>query len=188
MQVIGGIASGISIAVPAGDSVRPTSSSAKKALFDSIANFKDTIVADIFAGSGALGLEAASRGARHVIFIESVPKNCAIISKNAEKVTKAGAEFKIELIKSDIFHLFRRPPAISSPEIVFSDPPYADSVDFMGKLFRNANFAEWARNSLLVWETPDFKVNLDGAIVDSLWTARKIRNFGGKNFVYLGIK
>ena len=185
MQIISGKASGIKILVPHGDSVRPTSASARKALFDSVANFADITVADIFSGSGALGLEAASRGASEIIFIEISPKNCAMIRENIEKVLKAGAVFRHQIIKSDIFSLFRKRPLIPGPYIIFSDPPYADSVEYLGKLLKNADFAEWAAKSTLIWETPDFRADFTGAINNSLWKLEKIKKFGGREFLFL---
>lgn len=187
MQIIGGRASGIRILVPHGDSVRPTSGAARKALFDSVANFADIAVADIFAGSGALGLEAASRGAAEVTFIEIYPKNCAMIRENIEKVLKAGAAFRHQIIKSDVFSLFRKTPSIPSPDIIFSDPPYADSVESLEKLLKNANFAEWAAKATLIWETPDFKSDFTEAINGSLWKLDKIKKFGGREFLFLKI-
>ena len=188
MQIISGKASGIKILVPHGDSVRPTSGAARKALFDSVANFADLTVADIFSGSGALGLEAASRGATEVIFIEIYPKNCVLIRENIEKVLKAGADFRHQIIKSDIFSLFRKRPLIPSPDIIFSDPPYADSVEYLGKLIRNANFAEWAAKAVLIWETPDFKSDFSEAINNPLWKLEKIKKFGGREFLFLSIR
>ena len=72
MNVISGIAKGIVLETPKGLSVRPTAARAKKSLFDSYRNWTGKTVVDLFAGTGAFGIEAASRGAANVYFIEKM--------------------------------------------------------------------------------------------------------------------
>lgn len=184
MRIIGGVASGIEIRVPKNGSVRPSSASARKALFDSIANFRGLLVADLFAGSGGLGIEAASRGAAGLIFIEELRANCEVIRENCEKAKKAGAVFDLTIICSDLKRYFRSHASIPPPDIVFADPPYSESLDLMLELLKNANFAEWTRKALLVWESPDDKSPQIAQVHERGWKKLCIRKFGGKNFIF----
>jgi len=91
MRIVAGAAKGRRLAVPP-QGVRPTPDRVREALFSSLADsILDAHVLDLFAGSGALGLEALSRGARHVTFVEQNPKTAAILSRNIDTVALAGA-------------------------------------------------------------------------------------------------
>ena len=68
MEIISGLARGVQLTVPPGETVRPTAARARKALFDSLGDLAGTRVADLCAGAGGLGLEAASRGAAEAVF------------------------------------------------------------------------------------------------------------------------
>ena len=68
MNIISGIARGVKLEVPKGLEVRPTAARARKSLFDSVRVFKNLTIVDLFSGVGALGLEAASRGAKRSLF------------------------------------------------------------------------------------------------------------------------
>ena len=85
-----------------------------------LGTFEDLRVADLFAGSGALGFEALSRGAESVTFVESDARAAAAIRRNAEKL---GASGRIELIAGSALALPRREPF----DLIFADPPYATS-------------------------------------------------------------
>ncbi len=85
MRIISGWAKGRKLIAPPGRTnfIRPTSDRAREALFNILGKqVEDTLVLDLFAGTGALGLEAMSRGARHVVFIDNHPQALAIIKKN----------------------------------------------------------------------------------------------------------
>ena len=185
MQIIGGIASGIRLAVPKGVQVRPTLARSRKSLFDSLGSFAGLVIADFFAGTGAVGLEAASRGASEVWFLESEFKNCKIITENIAKVAKAGAEAEMKVLCSNVLHSYLR---ISHADIVFADPPYADSEEMLKKLLSDAKFAEWAANTLLVWELPGSRrlEIINGILAASgMWKSVKRRSFGETEFLFL---
>src|SRR5579884_3034537 len=120
MRIISGEWRGRTIEAPSGQSTRPTGDRVRETLFSMLASrigsFEDLRVADLFAGSGALGFEALSRGAASVTFVESDPDAAAVIRRNAEKL---GASVQIlsgsalALPRSEPFHL------------IFADPPYA---------------------------------------------------------------
>jgi 16S rRNA (guanine966-N2)-methyltransferase len=185
MQVIGGTASGIHLTVPKGFLVRPTLGRSRKSLFDSMGSFAGLEVADFFAGTGAVGLEAASRGASKVWFLESESKNCKIITENIAKVAKAGVESEMKIICSNALHSYLRIP---HADIVFADPPYADSEEMLGKFLSDAKLAEWAADSLIVWELPNSRrlEVINGILTGSqMWKSAKRRRFGETEFLFL---
>ena len=120
MRIIAGIAKGMVLAVPRGDDVRPTSDRVRGAIFSSLgARVVDATVLDLYAGTGALGFEAASRGAQSVTFVdrsvESIQKNLAVFQKYRN------SEF--EILRGDVMtHLKKMGRQFS---LVFADPPYA---------------------------------------------------------------
>ncbi len=180
MQIISGIAKGIMLSVPHGMGVRPTAARSRKALFDSLSDFSGLSVVDLCAGSGGLGLEAASRGAKSVIFIEKSQRHCRILEENIEKVKKAGVDCKLRIIRGSATSssLLEQFP---SPDIIFADPPYAMSEEFFTKLVKDKTFAEWGKNARLVWELPD-KKGL-GFANTGLWKQESVRKFGSTEFL-----
>lgn len=120
MRIIAGKWRGRPLASPAGDNTRPTADRVRETLFSMLASrigsFEELNVADLFAGSGALGLEALSRGAARATFVESDSNAAAVISKNADKL---GAS--IDILRSSALALPRREPF----DLVFADPPYS---------------------------------------------------------------
>jgi 16S rRNA (guanine966-N2)-methyltransferase len=120
MRIIAGKWRGRPIEAPPGMATRPTADRVRETLFSMLASrlgsLEDLRVADLFAGSGALGLEAVSRGARTATFVESDSKAGAVIRRNAEKL---GASF--QLLAGSALALPRSDPF----ELVFADPPYA---------------------------------------------------------------
>lgn len=184
MQIVSGIAGGIKLTVPKGLAVRPTSVRARKALFDSISDFEGKIVVDLFSGSGALGLEAASRGAEQVILVEQERRHCKAIEENIEKVRKAGVKCNIELVNADASNCFAFCRAGVAPDYIFADPPY----DASGKLFLeitgNQVFTNWAGNAVMIWEFPH-EGDLDGSFLKSKsWNTKTRRSFGGTTFIF----
>ncbi|OGV37043.1 MAG: hypothetical protein A2X48_04320 [Lentisphaerae bacterium GWF2_49_21] len=185
MQIISGIASGIQLSVPKGLSVRPTVGRSRKSLFDSIGSLSGCSVADFFAGSGALGLEAASRGAENVYFLESDQRNCRIISENIAKVAKSGVTSEMKVICSDVLYGYGRlPPA----DMIFADPPYDITVDMLSRLLSDAKFAEWAGSAVLIWELPDDSRagEINNLLLENKgWKILKKRRFGDADFLFL---
>ena len=129
MRIVGGKHRGRRIEAPPGLEVRPTSDRAREALFnilihghlaaDGTSPLPGARVLDAFAGSGALGLEALSRGAGHALFIESDAKACAAIRANAKAL---GETANTTVMPGDAT---KPPPCPGAPcGIVFLDPPY----------------------------------------------------------------
>lgn len=120
MRIIAGKWRGRTIDAPPGDDTRPTADRVRETLFSMLTSrlgsFEDLRVADLFAGSGALGLEALSRGVGSATFVDSNSKAAAAIRANAGKL---GAE--VQLLQCSALSLPRSAPF----DLVFADPPYA---------------------------------------------------------------
>jgi 16S rRNA (guanine966-N2)-methyltransferase len=122
MRIIAGEWRGRVIEAPPGDATRPTADRVRETLFSMLTSrlgsFEDLRVADLFAGSGALGLEALSRGAASATFVEKDAKAAAIIKRNADKLA---AGDRIRVLSSSALVLPRSDPF----DLVLADPPYA---------------------------------------------------------------
>jgi len=122
MRIIAGEWRGRPIAAPAGDATRPTADRTRETLFSMLVSrlgsFEELRVADLFAGSGALGLEALSRGAAHVTFVENDMAAVKVIQAN---LAKLGAADRAEVRLASALKL---PP--SAPfDLILADPPYS---------------------------------------------------------------
>jgi len=119
MRVIAGSAGGVRLAVSK-RGVRPTMDRVKAAIFSSLG---DTIIGasvlDLFAGSGALGIEALSRGASSVLFLEEDRHSIEVIEKNLAKTRLEG-----RVRRQDVFDFLRISSGIAKFRVVFADPPY----------------------------------------------------------------
>ena len=91
MRIIAGIRKGHRISAPRGESTRPTGDRVREAAFNLIGPVDDAVVLDLFAGSGAMGIEALSRGAETAVFVESDSAACRAIDRNLEKLRLTGA-------------------------------------------------------------------------------------------------
>jgi 16S rRNA (guanine966-N2)-methyltransferase len=121
MRIIAGEWRGRAIEAPPGRGTRPTADRVRESLFSMLASrlgsFEDLRVADLFAGSGALGLEALSRGAAAATFVEAERDAVAAIRRNADKL---GASERVRIVIGSALALPRSEPF----ELIFADPPY----------------------------------------------------------------
>jgi 16S rRNA (guanine966-N2)-methyltransferase len=121
-RIIAGTAGGRRIEVPAGEATRPTTDRVREALFSTLearGAVRGARVLDLFAGSGALGLEAASRGAAEVVMIESARAAAEVARRN---VVVVGAARSVVVLSSVERYLTGRSPR--SADLVLADPPY----------------------------------------------------------------
>jgi 16S rRNA (guanine966-N2)-methyltransferase len=125
MRVIAGTAKGRGLArVPPG--VRPVSDKVREGLFSSLGDrVEGARVADLYAGTGALGIEALSRGARDAHFVERDPRALAAIGENLDRTGLAPQGI---VVRSDVRRYLRR-AGTPGFDLVFLDPPYDESVD-----------------------------------------------------------
>ncbi|WP_433433610.1 16S rRNA (guanine(966)-N(2))-methyltransferase RsmD [Nonomuraea sp. CA-141351] len=129
-RIIAGTAGGRRLAVPPGRGTRPTSDRAREGIFltlDSLYGLDGARVLDLYAGSGAIGLEALSRGAKEAVLVESDPKAVRTIKANVQTLGLEGAR----VIADKVVRVLGKTPddlGKESPyDIVFADPPYATS-------------------------------------------------------------
>jgi len=157
MRIISGLAGGIQLKAPRGDAVRPTADRVKESLFASLGPLDGLRVVDLFSGTGALGLEALSRGASAVALVERDRHALACLRENAERVCRSiGTPCgELRILAADVASVPRRLQDWSrSVDILLADPPYRpDPHEFGGAaLLQDAAFAEWAGGALLVLE------------------------------------
>jgi 16S rRNA (guanine966-N2)-methyltransferase len=125
MRVIGGSARGRSLKLPKELDIRPTADRVREAMFDVLAHLdlvEGATVADLFAGSGALGIEAASRGASSVVFVESDRVATAAIQANLDS-TRVAEDTTCRVVRSDALSWCRADR--EHFDVAFLDPPYA---------------------------------------------------------------
>lgn len=156
MRISGGAARGIPLVVPKGDAVRPATDGMRQAVFSSLG---ERVVSarflDLFAGSGAYGLEALSRGARGGVFVEQNAKAAACVRQNITAVCKSlsRATDDLTVIQNDA----RAVPLGSDevPDLVFIDPPYEIITAIAPALFaRLAAVLAPKPDAIVVFELP----------------------------------
>ena len=123
IQILGGKFKGRKLKVPAENITRPTSVVLRRKIFDANQSMENILFIDLCAGSGAMGLEAASRGAEKVIFIESNPKASIILKQNVLHLTGQSKAITIEM-KDAIAWLKNYKFQRETETILFFDPPY----------------------------------------------------------------
>lgn len=158
-RIIAGSRGGRRLVVPAGAATRPTTDRVREAVFSAIAAWAGTAAeppaealqgrsfADLYAGSGAAGLEAASRGAAPVVLVEADRRAAAAIARNLADLGLA-AQLRRERVEQV---LSSRPAAPF--DVVFADPPYEVGTDRVNQLLARLHQAGWAGpDSLIVVE------------------------------------
>jgi 16S rRNA (guanine966-N2)-methyltransferase len=142
MRVIAGGAGGIRLAVSK-RGVRPTMDRVKGAIFSSLGDaVVGARVLDLFAGSGALGIEALSRGACSVVFVEADRQSAEIIQGNLAKTKLKG-----RVRQQDVFDFLQHASAAEMFDIIFADPPYEKTAD--GERFTEKLLADEALSQLM---------------------------------------
>ncbi len=178
MEVIAGLARGIRLQVPPGEKVRPTAVRARKALFDSLGSLEGCRAADLCAGAGSLGLEAASRGASEVVFVEQDALHCRVLERNLEAVSASGVRCAMKIIRTSM----QNAPVwcMGTFDLIFADPPYAVSAELFDALCNDHAGLLRATGALLVWEIPD----TPGAKGAFMRPEVRFRKFGATEFLF----
>ena len=123
MRIIAGSRKGHRIAAPRGTVTRPTGDRVREAAFNLLGPIEDASVLDLFAGSGAMGLEALSRGARRCVFVESDRAAGRVVQQNLERLRLTGAL----VLQRDALSFLREERARGSRyDLVLADPPYGE--------------------------------------------------------------
>ncbi|CAG7609155.1 16S rRNA (guanine(966)-N(2))-methyltransferase RsmD [Actinacidiphila bryophytorum] len=149
-RVIAGAAGGRRLAVPPGTATRPTSDRAKEGLFSTLESLRGTLVGarfmDLYGGSGAVGLEALSRGAAHVLLAESDPRAARTIRENAAAIGLPGAEVRAGRAEKVVAVA---PPA-EPYDVVFLDPPYDTPDADLREILLTLGTGGWLAQDTLV--------------------------------------
>jgi 16S rRNA (guanine966-N2)-methyltransferase len=150
-RIIGGSAGGRRLETPKGDRTRPTSDRVREAFFSAVESrmgvWSGLRVLDLYAGSGAIGLEALSRGAQAATAVEQDTRTAALVRRNA---TTLGLPLDV-VTRAVRTHLTEAAP--SAYDVVFSDPPYSLATgDVVGDLVLLAERGWLAEDSLVVVE------------------------------------
>ena len=180
MRVIAGSAGGIQLQVPK-RGVRPTMDRVKAAIFSSLGDkLINARVLDLFAGSGALGIEALSRGAASVLFVDQDRQAVASIEKNLAK-----AKLRAAVRQQDVFRFLRGSTAPASFDIILADPPYEKTEDgerFTEKLLTDEALpALLSRDGILVLEKhPDEELR-----EFAFWNLIRAKRYGATEVLFL---
>lgn len=175
--------------MPPGDRTRPTTDRVREALFSAIAAWAGTAAApadqslahlafcDLYAGSGAVGLEAASRGAHPVLLVERDRRTAQLTKDNAK-----GLRLSVDVAVSSVDQVLQRPPA-QPYDVVFADPPYELETSTVSAQLQQLVANRWVGpGSLIVVErsrrTPDLTWPVDAATHWSRAYGETILNFG----------
>ena len=131
MRVVAGRLRGRALSAPAGDATRPTGAKVKEALFSILGDVSEARVLDLYAGSGALGIEALSRGAAHATFVESARPALACLRRNLEQL---GLAEQSQVLPIPVASALKQLGARAPFELVLCDPPWKDVAVALSEL------------------------------------------------------
>ena len=152
MKIITGIAKGMNLETLEGEATRPTSQRVKEAIFSMIQfEIDNTSVLDLFAGSGQMGLEALSRGAKKATFCDSSREAIDIVMRNAKKTRLFD---KCRISACDYNQMIRGIAGKEKYDIIFIDPPYKDKIiaEILKKIVKSDIMSE---NCIIICESGD---------------------------------
>ena len=127
MRVVAGEFKGRRLAAPRGMRTRPTADRVREALFSMLGDVSGARVLDLYAGSGALGIEALSRGAESAVFVERNPRAAEVIERNL-----ASLGLEQQVVRQDAVRFLTRSEGMF--DLVFCDPPYDSASSLAGRL------------------------------------------------------
>jgi 16S rRNA (guanine966-N2)-methyltransferase len=190
MRIIGGTAAGRLLKVPKGYVVRPTPDLVKQALFNSLAGrVIDAEVLELFAGSGALGLECLSRGAAHVTSVEKASRHARMIRENLEDVGLDRARFDLR-VQDAFVAVAQLAEAGEQFDFVVADPPFGEknashrSTSFSQQLLDSEKLPRLLRpEGLLILGHS----KRDQLTLPAPWTERKLLKHGDSLFRFLSV-
>lgn len=159
MRIIAGDKKGRKLISPKDKTARPTEDRIKEALFNIISNYiKDAVILDLFGGSGALGCEALSRGAKKVYFNELRSENFKIIKTNIENL---GFNNSAIINRGDYRNYLKKLSGEETFDIIFLDPPYGRGFEFKSlELIHDYDILN--ENGLIILETDEYVKELKG--------------------------
>lgn len=182
LRIVAGQFGGRRIQAPPGRGTRPTAEKVRAALFNALRQWlslEGARVLDLYAGSGALGIEALSRGAAHVTFVESDPRSAALVRANLKTLGIPPGQATVASGKAVPW--LRRATAALETQLVLVDPPYA-AGEYESVLQALAKWSGLAPDGIVAVEAP---AKQDIAVPPGLAVLRSKR-YGDTQLVYLG--
>lgn len=170
MRVVAGRLGGRKLRAPRGDSTRPTADRVKEALFSILGPIDGARTLDLFAGTGALGIEAISRGAAHAVLVEGSPAVVAVIRSNLDDLAIAA---EATVVTGAIPRVLARVTPLGPFDLAFADPPYASLEVATRALATLAASGAFTEHAVAVLE----HAARDEPEVEG-WTVQKRRQFG----------
>ena len=181
MRIISGTARGTKLFTLEGENTRPTLDRVKESLFNIIQNdIEESIVLDLFSGSGAIGLEFASRGAKKVYLNDNSKEAFDIIKQN---INKTHLSTKVELYNMDFLKLIQNIKE-NKFDIVYLDPPYKTNFIFLAlnELLKNKKITE---DSLIIIETDEEKRVIEQIEQERNFEITDKRKYGRAYIIFL---
>ena len=181
MRIISGTARGTKIYTLEGDNTRPTLDRVKESVFNIIqGDIEDSIVLDLFSGSGAIGLEFASRGAKKVYLNDNSEEAVQIIKQNIDKTHLSE---KVEIYNLDFLKLIQKLQG-KSFDIVYLDPPY--KTDFIIKSLNELlKFKMITQETLIILETDDEKRIIEKIEFENKFQITDKRKYGKAYVIFI---
>lgn len=171
MRVITGKRKGLRLRSPEGDNTRPTESRIKESLFNILGNVSDSVVCDLFAGSGGIGIEFLSRDAKEVYFVENNDLALKVLKNNLDKVNLTNYKIIPKDYKKAIKSLSEKNIRF---DYVYIDPPY-DRKDIYNKSLELLSEISVFENSLIIVES-DKDTNIENLKYYEIIDERKYRS------------
>lgn len=175
VRIVGGKFRGRTLVIPATNAIRPTTDRTRESLFNILAHsFPDKVdggrVLDLFAGTGALGLEALSRGARYAVFVEESAEGRGLLRQNIETF---GLQGQTKVLRRDACKLGEA-GTMEPFDLVFADPPYGRRMG--EKALLSALEGNWLNPDALLVLEEDAEASLE---LDERFVVHEERNYGG---------
>lgn len=178
MRIIGGEFRGRKLTPPSDNRIRPTSDRMRETIFNilehSSAPLEGANILDVFAGTGAMGLEALSRGATHATFFDKSPVSLKLIKKNIS-LLKVREKTTVKAVDAPLF-----PHAQKKYDIIFLDPPY--NLDVINDTITTLNKKEYLAGHCMIIAESSSSEPLD---FPDFLTVKKEKIYGGARFTFL---
>ncbi len=182
MRVIAGSARRMTLKTPKGDDTRPTQDRIKETLFNIIQNeVPGSVFVDLFAGSGGIGIEALSRGAKRAYFVEngSIPAACI-----AENLNHTHLADKAVILRQDVVQALRNIRE-KEVDIVYIDPPYGDD-QYLRTLIQLGSMGYISERTMIIVECPaGADIDIEG---ETDFTVVREKNYKSNMHLFLGRK
>lgn len=184
LRITTGILKGMAVEGPKGELTRPTSARVRQAVMNMLAPyFSEARLADLFAGSGSIALEALSRGASGAVLVENGRHALGVLEKNLDearrRIEKAGEKADVRLLKRSVEKSWGDLEVMGPFDIIWADPPYADIPRWAPQLLTRSCEIAKPEAVLVVESDKPGRDALLGAVKDTpQWTVWKEKEYG----------